>query len=117
MISSFASIRHGDFMLLKTQKYFFDENTFVEVAKDIFDVIAKIDHRSKQLNGSLTKLFFLSIKNLKTKCVDYYDFSIRPIIHSMLGKLDNYDFTTVLSLFEGISHLVYYLCICKSDKC
>ena len=99
MISSYTSIRHGDFLLIKNQKYFFDEHNFPEVAKDIFDVISRVNSQSKDLNPSITRLFFLSIKNLKGKCADYYDYSIGPIIHSMMSKLDNYDFTTVLPLF------------------
>jgi len=80
-------------------------------------MIGRYDQYDNSLNGSVNKLLYSTIKQLKQSNEEFYGMQTGNIIKSMLGKTKNYTFNSVLPLFEALGYLTYYLCLIKSKSC
>lgn len=97
--------------------FYYDDEKLKDIAQNIFNMIGIYESETEQLNASINKLLFSTIKQLKAYNENFYSSHIEPIIKSMLKKTGTFNFASILPLFEAIGYLTYYLCSMKSAKC
>jgi len=65
-VSSIVTLKHGNFVQYKNIVNYYDEQKISDVAAVIFDMIANYDKKYNNLNASLNRLFFSTVKLLKS---------------------------------------------------
>lgn len=114
MVNAMLNLRHGNFLLYKDFTFYFNENNIKDVAQDLLSYISQRNEEDSALNPAATRLLHSVLKTMKATSADYYDQQIAPLLISMLQKTEQFDFNSVLSLFEAIGYLAYWLCSAKS---
>jgi hypothetical protein len=99
-------MKHGDFVHYKNIIPFFNPDNIQPLATDIFKVIYNGTMRQEMLDESVTKMFFNVVKCLGRANPNFFDHEIE-IIKQMLNKTGNFDFNSVLFLFESIGFISF----------
>lgn len=108
VINAFLTVRHGDFMHFKNLKSYFDAEKTKSIATDVLQTIYRNDQTSTELNENLTRMLYTLAKLLGQGCVEYYDY-FDTLFPQMLLKTEQYDFKSVLFLFESIGVVAYWV--------